>query len=175
MDKEGLRYVQTFISDWLSNPMISPDMHSIEYYRGPNGEIRFFADFRFNNIKIGFRNRVENPYELSYFGNKMKVLKKEISIHWDENPEPDYIDKENNRCMYTFITDIDDDLEGYILLPINPKDYKFADNIHAIVFDNIKNKIIIGISDLDNLEGCEISFVAYKVSEEDEKDGKEEN
>ena len=28
-----------------------------------------------------------------------------------------------------------------ILLPINTKDYKFADNVNAVIFDNIKNNI----------------------------------
>lgn len=162
MNREALRYVQTFISDWLAAPIPTtfPDMRSIEYYEGPDGEIRFFADFRYGDKKIGFRNKIQNSYELGYFDTTMKVLKKEVYIHWDKDPEPDYID--DKQCIYTFVTDLDEDLEDYILLPINTKDYKFADNVNAVIFDNIKNKIIISITDLDNLEGCKISFVAYK-------------
>ena len=166
MDREDLRYVHTFISDWLSAPIQLPEMHSIEYYEGPEGEVRFFADFRYAKKKIAFRNKIQNPYELSYFGNETEMLNVEIAIHWDEEPKPDYTD--DKRAIYFFTTELDEDLEDYVLMPANPRDYKFADNINGVVFDNIKNQILVGVTDLDDLEGFKMSFVAFKVPKGDE-------
>ena len=165
MDKEGLRYVQTFVSDWLSAPIQIPDIYSIDYCKGSDGGIMFLADFRFGDTKIGFVNRVQNPYELSYFDNTMKVLKKEIAIYWDKDVKPTYI---NDEQLYVFEIDLDEDLEDYILLPINVKDYKFANNVNDVIFDNMENRIIIALTDLDNLEGCKISLACYKAPKGDE-------